>query len=319
MTTLAFSYSHADEALRDQLEKHLSPLKRLGLIDSWHDRRIVAGQEFNKEIDEHFAMASVILLLISPDFIDSDYCYEIEMTTALARHERKEAIVIPVIVRPCHWSDLPFGKILAATKDGKAVTQFKTLDEGFYEVVDSIKKALRNLSSDAPQSHASSSKHVHPTAAELPTHHVDRSSNLRIKREFNDLERDQARVDCFEFVTRYFQNSMTELKQRNPEIKTGYDRIDSKSFEAKIYVGGRLECACGIWHNAERFGGGIFYGNNGVSSNSYNESISVHDDAYTLGFKPMGMSFSGNAEKGLMTFEGVGEYLWSMFIRPLQR
>ncbi len=97
MTTLVFSYSHADEALRNELEKHLSPLKRTGKITTWHDRRIVLGREFERQIDHYFSQADIILLPISSDFIASDYCYQVEMKNALERHNRGEAVVIPVI------------------------------------------------------------------------------------------------------------------------------------------------------------------------------------------------------------------------------
>ncbi|WP_286011949.1 toll/interleukin-1 receptor domain-containing protein [Raoultella planticola] len=70
-----FSYSHADEALRNELETHLSPLKRMGTISAWHDRRIAPGHEFEHEIDRYFAEANIILLLVSSDFIASDYCW----------------------------------------------------------------------------------------------------------------------------------------------------------------------------------------------------------------------------------------------------
>lgn len=93
-----FSYCHADEALRDQLEKQLSMLKRQGVIETWHDRRIGAGQEIDAAIDDHINSDEIILLLVSPDFIASDYCYNIEMTRAMERHGAGEAIVIPVIL-----------------------------------------------------------------------------------------------------------------------------------------------------------------------------------------------------------------------------
>jgi len=97
MAKLVFSYSHVDEELRNELEKHLSPLKRMGKIDAWHDRRIVPGEEFEGQIDKNFLEADIILLLVSSDFIDSDYCFQVEMESALQRHDRGEAIVIPVI------------------------------------------------------------------------------------------------------------------------------------------------------------------------------------------------------------------------------
>src|SRR6266849_10426858 len=98
-----FSYAHKDQRLRDQLETHLSLLKREGLISSWHDRKIGAGQEWAGQIDNHLNTAHIILLLVSPDFMASDYCYDIEMTQALARHEAGEARIIPIILRPVDW------------------------------------------------------------------------------------------------------------------------------------------------------------------------------------------------------------------------
>lgn len=86
MSTLFFSYSHRDETLRDALEVHLSMLKCQGVITTWHDRRIGAGREFDQEISQHLEEADVILLLVSPDFLASDYCYEKEMARAMERH-----------------------------------------------------------------------------------------------------------------------------------------------------------------------------------------------------------------------------------------
>ncbi|MGO9435248.1 MAG: toll/interleukin-1 receptor domain-containing protein [Terracidiphilus sp.] len=120
--TLFFSYSHVDESLRNQLEVHLSALKRQDLIATWHDRRITAGSEVGDAIDANLNTAQVVLLLVSSDFIASDYCYEREMARAIERHERGDARIIPVILRPCDWHDLPFGKLLAAPRDGKPVS-----------------------------------------------------------------------------------------------------------------------------------------------------------------------------------------------------
>ena len=98
-----FCYAHEDEALLNKLKTHLRPLQRQGLIDVWHDRDISAGTAWEQEIDRHLNAADMILLLISPDFMDSDYCYGTEMKKALERHKRGEAWVIPIILRPCYW------------------------------------------------------------------------------------------------------------------------------------------------------------------------------------------------------------------------
>ena len=97
MARVFFSYSHKDEALRDQLEVHLTLLKRQGLIEAWHDRRILAGSELDKSIASEMEASNIILLLISPDFIASDYCYATEMTRAMERHESRSARVIPIM------------------------------------------------------------------------------------------------------------------------------------------------------------------------------------------------------------------------------
>src|SRR5437867_12063493 len=98
-TKIFFSYAHEDELLLKKLKRHLRPLQRQGLIDVWHDRDISAGTKWEEEIDKRLNEANIILLLISPDFMDSDYCYGTEMKRALERHERGEAHVIPVILR----------------------------------------------------------------------------------------------------------------------------------------------------------------------------------------------------------------------------
>src|SRR5947207_5640960 len=106
-----FSYAHKDTKLREDLEKQLSLLKWQGLIIGWHDRRIAPGQEWSGEIDAHLDRAQIILLLISPDFMASNYCYGIEMKRAMERHEKGEAKVIPIILRPVDWHDALFSKL----------------------------------------------------------------------------------------------------------------------------------------------------------------------------------------------------------------
>jgi len=144
-----FSYSHEDEKLRDELEKHLSILKRLGLISAWHDRKIGAGNEWKGQIDDQLNSAHIILLLISPDFLSSDYCYDIEMQRAIERHGLGEARVIPVILRPVDWKGAPFSKLRALPTDAEPVTSKKwgSLDDAFYDIAKGIRKEIEILKS----------------------------------------------------------------------------------------------------------------------------------------------------------------------------
>ena len=141
-----YSYAHADEELRKELEKHLSILKRQEVITNWHDRKIEPGKEWNREIDEHLQTADIILLLISTDFLASDYCYDIEMKRAMERQEAKEARVIPVILRPVDWEKAPFAKLQALPRDAKAVTLWNNEDEAFSNIAAGIQKTVEQLS-----------------------------------------------------------------------------------------------------------------------------------------------------------------------------
>jgi hypothetical protein len=140
-----FSYAHKDEDLRDELAKHLSILKRQGVITAWYDREISAGTEWAGEIDAHLNTARVILLLISADFMASDYCYDIELTRAMERHATGEARVIPVILREVDWVGAPFGKLQAMPKNAKPVTKWADRDAAFADVARGIRKAVEEL------------------------------------------------------------------------------------------------------------------------------------------------------------------------------
>src|SRR5262245_1761966 len=140
-----FSYSHKDEDLQNELSKHLALLKRQRVITAWHDRRIGAGKEWKNEIDEHLNTADIILLRVSSDFLASDYCYDVEVETAMKRHEDGEARVIPVILRPVDLKGAPFGKLQALPKDARPVTDWPNRDEAFLNVAQGIRVAAEEL------------------------------------------------------------------------------------------------------------------------------------------------------------------------------
>ena len=137
-----FSYAHEDERLRDQLEKHLSILKRQGVIAGWHDRKIGAGKEWALEINEHLESAQIILLLVSASFLASDYCHDMEMRRALERHNRGEAVIIPVLLRPVDWHGALFGKLQALPKNAKPVTTWWNRDEAFRNIAEGIRRSI---------------------------------------------------------------------------------------------------------------------------------------------------------------------------------
>jgi len=137
-----FCYAREDEALLNKLKAHLRPLQRQGLINLWHDRDISAGTEWEREIDKHLNTADFILLLVSPDFMDSEYCYSVEMKKATERNERGEARVIPIILRPVYWKVDALSKLLVLPKDARPVTDWANQDTAFYDITVGIEKAI---------------------------------------------------------------------------------------------------------------------------------------------------------------------------------
>lgn len=143
--SIFISYAHEDEGVKDDLLKHLMPLKRSKKISSWHDREIKPGENWALLISDNIGKADIIVFLVSIDFINSDYCFGIEMQMALERENEKTASVIPVIVRNCMWKDMPFARLLALPRDGKAIASWPDRDsaltsvaEGISEIVDRI-------------------------------------------------------------------------------------------------------------------------------------------------------------------------------------
>ena len=140
-----YSYSHKDEELRERLETHLKLLQRQGVIKGWHDRLISAGTEWAGQIDHYLESSQIILLLISADFLASDYCYDKEMKRALERHEAGEARVIPIILRPVDWKGAPFSHLQALPKDAKPLTQWPDRDAAFTNIAEGIRKVAEEL------------------------------------------------------------------------------------------------------------------------------------------------------------------------------
>ncbi|MCB0610295.1 MAG: TIR domain-containing protein [Lewinella sp.] len=137
-----FSYSKHDREMLEELQEHLYPLQRESKIIVWDDHRILPGEEWDEKIKTELAQADIILLLVSVKFLNTKYIWDIEITEAMERHKRKEARVIPVILKPCDWQGMPFGKLNGLPIKGKAVTSYDDRDEGWMEVVKGIKNVL---------------------------------------------------------------------------------------------------------------------------------------------------------------------------------
>jgi TIR domain len=320
MIRVFISYSHKDEILRKELDKHLAILKRQKTIDTWNDRKITPGQEFDKTIDDNLEMADIILLLVSPDFLASDYCYEVEMTRAMERHDQGKSVVIPVILEPCIWQKAPFGKILATPEDGKAVSKYPNKNDAFVEITKGIMRAVETLHPDFSDSiNVANSARI--SDSPIRRTHNNRSSNLAVKREFSDKERDDFLDDSLNYIANFFEGSLHELENRNNNISTKFQRVDANRFSARIYKNGSIasQCLIALSHNGMglRSGASIVYSSS-LSGNSINESFSIGDDGYSLYLKPLNLMSSNRNKDEQFSQNGSSERLWSFLIKDLQ-
>ena len=167
------SYAPEDEDLRKKLVTHLSSLNRQGLANVWHDQKIALRFRKQAEIDRHLNTAQIILLLISADFLASDYCYSVEMQQALKRHNRQDACVIPIILRPVYWQGTPIDHLLMLPRDAHPVTAYPDQDQAMLEIVMGIAKVARETflhDIDIPTSpHNSSSRPVPLASMYIPS------------------------------------------------------------------------------------------------------------------------------------------------------
>lgn len=140
-----YSYAHEDEPFRNEMSKAIRLLRRQGLIDEFYDRDIDAGMDWNKEISSQLQAADIIVLLISPDFIASEYCYGKEMARALERHSRGEATVVPVIVRPTDLTDAPFAHLQYLPPGSLAVSQWTDRDAAYKEIAVGVRTIVSRI------------------------------------------------------------------------------------------------------------------------------------------------------------------------------
>jgi hypothetical protein len=222
--SLFYSYAHEDEELRNQLDKHLRLLERQGLITTWHDREIRAGDNWANEIDFHLESAQIILLLISADFLASEYCYGVEMKRALDRHLADEARVIPIILRPVDWKQvLILSSLQALPTDAKPVTTWSSsppYDAAFEDIAQGIRKVVEDL---LKSQHKQAQKILAPTGI----------ANSRLQ--------EQRRETCLRLLTSIHElvPIVAEYRQRHDDLWirliTGFNsRQHKKSIKAKF-------------------------------------------------------------------------------------
>jgi hypothetical protein len=226
MVSVFISYAHADEKLKDRFLVHLGALKRERLIGVWHDRMLRPGEHLDRAIEAELAAADLVVLLVSPDFINSDYCTEMEMRRAFARAKDGRCMVVPVILRPSLWRDIPIddeggrlGDFVALPHDGKPVTQSRHGRESALDsVVAGIRRLIKDKSAPGPvvQSTGVSAVTTGRAGVGQPTDAVAARSQTR---DTSSFERDVLLADAIVKVFRPILNQ--RISERLKRIREG--------------------------------------------------------------------------------------------------
>ncbi len=142
---LYISYAEKDETWLDQLEEQLAQLRRRGKIRPWDKSKIEAGENRQRQIEERLEAADLILLLLSPAFLASDFCYDVVADRALRRQASGEALVVPVIIRPCDWQNSPFVDLDPLPRNGDAISLWQNADQAWLDVVNDLRATIQRF------------------------------------------------------------------------------------------------------------------------------------------------------------------------------
>lgn len=303
------SYSHRDQAALERLHTHLAPLRDGGLIDTWFDRRILAGERIDAEIDKELEACDLFLMLVSPDFLASDYCVNREMRRALERHRDDAAHVVPIIVEPCDWLSSPLRELKALPLDGKPISEWTNPNNAYLDVVRELRRILETRKAAVPpMGRATFSEETNETRPVAPSY--------RVQRDFDEIDRSEFREVAFAAIRDYFQQRIDEIDTIS-DLRGRFVPRGPSSFGCTIVNRARVlnRGTAHITVHCKNGGlglGDIYYSfSENADPNSANGIFNIESDEYEMYLSGM-MPFGSARER--LTPEEAAERLWADFI-----
>ena len=303
------SYSHKDQAVLERLHTHLAPLRSEGLIDTWYDRQILAGGRIDAEIDRELESCEFFLMLVSPDFLASDYCVNREMSRALERHRDDAAHVVPIIVEPCDWDSSPLHELKVLPRDGKPISEWQNENNAYLDVVKELRRILETRKADIPP--------MGPATFSAQTNETRTvPSRYRVQRDFDEIDRSDFREAAFAAIRDYFQQRIDEIDTIS-DLRGRFVPRGPSSFGCTIVNRARvlnrgtahITVHCG---NGRMGLGDISYSfSENADSDSANGFFHIESDEYEMYLISM-MTFGSGRER--LTPEEAAERLWADFI-----
>jgi len=301
------SYSHRDEAALERLHVHLATLRREGRINDWFDRMILAGGELDSEIAAHLESCGLFLLLVSPDFLASDYCVDRELDRALERHDAGEARVVPIIVQPCDWKSTSLGRLKALPRDGKPISEWPNDNNAYLDIVEELRRILEGKGKR---------ERTERTPLVVPGRSPSAPRRYRIKRDFDEIDRSDFREAAFGVIRGYFENAIATIDAIDG-VRGRFESLSSTSFTCTIVNRARQYGTAHITVHSRRdhFGfGDISYSFvERASPGAANGALTIEADEYELFLSSLMMGFG--REKERLTAEAAAEHIWQEFLQ----
>jgi hypothetical protein len=280
-------------------------LRRDNLISEWFDRDILAGDVLDDEISRQLETSDLFLLLVSPDFLASDYCYNREMTRALERHRAGQARVVPIIIEPCDWASSPLRELKALPKDGKPVSDWTNENNAYLDVSRELRRVVET---DVPTASA-----IPPASAEQNRAPVRR---YRVKRDFDEIDRSEFREAAFSEIRDYFRRAVEEIDGIE-DLRGRFREISATTFGCTIINRARDRGTAHITVHSrnERFMmGDIYYSfSENAEANTANGGFSIDADEFDLFLTSRHFGFGNGKER--LTPAAAAEALWSDFLQ----
>lgn len=302
------SYSHKDADALDRLHTHLAMLRREGAVEAWFDREILAGGKLDAEITAQLEGCKLFLLLVSPDFLASDYCVEREMQRALERHAAGDARVVPIIIEPCDWAASPLRQLKALPRDGKPISEWTNENNAYLDVVNEIRRILRT--EDQPDTKDASAGVAAATEA------GGAARRYRVKRDFDEIDRSDFRTAAFRSLRTYFEQAIAEIDSID-DLRGRFVPLTETSFSCTLVNKARDRGVAHITVHCRGTSHGfsdIFYSfSENAPDNTANGGFSIKADEYELFLAPMMFGYGREDER--LTPEGAAEALWAEFLQ----
>ena len=308
MMKVFISYSHKDEAALGRLHTHLAVLRREGRINEWFDREILAGGEIDAEVAERLESSGLFLLVVSPDFLASDYCVEREMQRALERHRSGDARVVPIIIEPCDWASTPLRNLKALPRDGRPVSDWTNENNAYLDVVQELRRVLE--AEGAPQTTGQKE-----ARGQLETTRP-RGHRYRVKRDFDGIDRSEFREAAFGVIRDYFEHAIAEI-DAIADLRGRFVSLSATSFSCTVVNRARTHGTAYITVHgrSENMGfGDISYSfAENARPNTANGMFTIEADEYDLYLRSMLGFGLGNQER--LTPEAAAKQLWKEFLQ----